>query len=468
MWIFDVAMKMWMRAFSAWRTASHARSTSLKPVRDRPVMIGPRTVLAIASTDSKSPSDAIGKPASITSTPEARELVGDLELLADVERDAGRLFAVSQGRVEDLDRVHLVRLWLRFGSCGEGYLPQRKTLRPDRHGGSSASTGGRPRLHKEEAQQSCGSRCLLAHKSHQSASVRSVSSNTSVGSYLPRHERIQRMRTSVKRALGVGVIGGVAFAAWHACEHTPCRDRPRGLEWEAAPFPFPPVPPPLAARSGSPPRLAVVGARCGRSSPADPSGQAPPVDSRALVDSRTALPSTGRGEALTLTHPHAPSADSAAVLRAANRARGVGGECRRESPVSHTRQGEAAQAAMLSSCARRDANCARAKGLTAATSRAEPRDPIADGLRQFESVSDAGGRVSRGRWRGRTGRRLARDLRRPLPRARGCRSRSPSARLRRSGSGPRPCWRCSGRRRRALSPTRPIMPGLSSLCTTSM
>ena len=69
MWIFEVAMNTWMRGRSAWRTASHARSTSLKPVRESPAMIGPRTALAIASTESKSPSEAIGKPASITSTP---------------------------------------------------------------------------------------------------------------------------------------------------------------------------------------------------------------------------------------------------------------------------------------------------------------------------------------------------------------------------------------------------------------
>ena len=69
MWIFDVAMNTWMRARSACRTASHARSTSLKPVRESPAMIGPRTAFAIASTESKSPSDAIGNPASITSTP---------------------------------------------------------------------------------------------------------------------------------------------------------------------------------------------------------------------------------------------------------------------------------------------------------------------------------------------------------------------------------------------------------------
>jgi len=69
MWISDVAMNTWMRRRSAWRTASHARSTSLNPVRLRPAMIGPCTPFAMASTASKSPSLAIGKPASMMSTP---------------------------------------------------------------------------------------------------------------------------------------------------------------------------------------------------------------------------------------------------------------------------------------------------------------------------------------------------------------------------------------------------------------
>ncbi len=38
----------------------------------------------------------------------ARELVGDLELLGGVQRDAGRLLAVAQGRVEDADVVGVV------------------------------------------------------------------------------------------------------------------------------------------------------------------------------------------------------------------------------------------------------------------------------------------------------------------------------------------------------------------------
>jgi hypothetical protein len=49
------------------------------------------------------------------------------------------------------------------------------------------------------------------------------------------------MRKSVKRALGVGVLGGVAYAAWRAWNKK-AQERPRGVEWSTAPFPFPPVP----------------------------------------------------------------------------------------------------------------------------------------------------------------------------------------------------------------------------------
>ena len=64
MWVSQVAMKTWMRAASACWTASQHRSTSFSAVRDRPVMTGPRTALAMASTASKSPWLATGKPAS--------------------------------------------------------------------------------------------------------------------------------------------------------------------------------------------------------------------------------------------------------------------------------------------------------------------------------------------------------------------------------------------------------------------
>src|SRR3954468_22939887 len=47
---------------------------------------------------------------------QARELVGDLELLLRVERDAGRLLAVAQRRVEDDDPVGVVRRGHAMGS----------------------------------------------------------------------------------------------------------------------------------------------------------------------------------------------------------------------------------------------------------------------------------------------------------------------------------------------------------------
>ena len=49
------------------------------------------------------------------------------------------------------------------------------------------------------------------------------------------------MRKTVKRALGLGILGGGAYAAWRAW-NAKAQERPRGVEWSAAPFPFPPVP----------------------------------------------------------------------------------------------------------------------------------------------------------------------------------------------------------------------------------
>ena len=96
-------MKVWIRGRSESLIASQAASMSALWVRARPQITGPSTLRAIASTASKSPGEVIGKPASITSTPEPRELLGDLDLLLGVERDPGRLLAVAQRGVEDVD-----------------------------------------------------------------------------------------------------------------------------------------------------------------------------------------------------------------------------------------------------------------------------------------------------------------------------------------------------------------------------
>ena len=99
-------MKMWMRGLrSACRTASHARSTSLNAVRDSAgddraahgLGDGLHRLEVALAGDREPGLDDVD--------PEARELLRDLELLADVERDARRLLAVPQGRVEDLHVV---------------------------------------------------------------------------------------------------------------------------------------------------------------------------------------------------------------------------------------------------------------------------------------------------------------------------------------------------------------------------
>ncbi len=62
-------MKVWMRGRLACFTASPARSMSASPARDRPHTTARLTRLAISVTAAKSPSEAIGKPASMMSTP---------------------------------------------------------------------------------------------------------------------------------------------------------------------------------------------------------------------------------------------------------------------------------------------------------------------------------------------------------------------------------------------------------------
>src|SRR2546430_5996947 len=64
-----VARNTWMRCRGAGASASAASSMSSKLQRARAQMIGPCTSRATACTDSKSPREAAGKPASMTSTP---------------------------------------------------------------------------------------------------------------------------------------------------------------------------------------------------------------------------------------------------------------------------------------------------------------------------------------------------------------------------------------------------------------
>ncbi len=62
-------MKVWMRPRRAGLIASAARSMSLRPARESPHTTAFLVRLAISCTAAKSPSEAIGKPASMMSTP---------------------------------------------------------------------------------------------------------------------------------------------------------------------------------------------------------------------------------------------------------------------------------------------------------------------------------------------------------------------------------------------------------------
>jgi hypothetical protein len=65
------------------------------------------------------------------------------------------------------------------------------------------------------------------------------------------------MRRSLKGVLGVGILGGAAYAAWRAWNaRVPVR--PTGLDWSTAPFPFPPAPRPSGGRTETAPTLAPV------------------------------------------------------------------------------------------------------------------------------------------------------------------------------------------------------------------
>lgn len=65
----DVPIKVWMRGDLACFTASQQRSISLKLARERPQIVAFCACRAISETAAKSPSEAMGNPASMMSTP---------------------------------------------------------------------------------------------------------------------------------------------------------------------------------------------------------------------------------------------------------------------------------------------------------------------------------------------------------------------------------------------------------------
>jgi hypothetical protein len=56
----------------------------------------------------------------------------------------------------------------------------------------------------------------------------------------------ESMRKMFKRTIGVGLLAGLAYAVFRAWRARTA-NTPRTISWESAPFPFPPVPRPVAS-----------------------------------------------------------------------------------------------------------------------------------------------------------------------------------------------------------------------------
>ena len=88
-WMSLVAMKVWRCGCSAGRIASQARCGSPSGSAPGRPRRRPAVSAAMRWTASKSPGEAAGKPASMTSTLQAGQLARDLQLLAEVSEAPG-------------------------------------------------------------------------------------------------------------------------------------------------------------------------------------------------------------------------------------------------------------------------------------------------------------------------------------------------------------------------------------------
>ena len=129
MWMSEVEMNVWMRGRAETRTASCARSMSGAWARARPAMTGPSTSAAMLRTASKSPGEAIGKPASMTSTPSRAswcaissfsptfsEMPGDC---SPSRRVVSKMMTRSSGRCS-AGLMSFLSVWLYLGSFSLG------------------------------------------------------------------------------------------------------------------------------------------------------------------------------------------------------------------------------------------------------------------------------------------------------------------------------------------------------------
>ena len=100
-------MKTWTRERLAPATASTAASTSSRRVRASAATVGPSTTARHLAHAFEVSGGGRGEPGLDHVHAETLELLRDLRLLVRLQRDAGRLLAVPQGRVEDGDPASL-------------------------------------------------------------------------------------------------------------------------------------------------------------------------------------------------------------------------------------------------------------------------------------------------------------------------------------------------------------------------
>mmetsp|Transcript_15708 Transcript_15708/g.23087 ORF Transcript_15708/g.23087 Transcript_15708/m.23087 type:complete len:281 (-) Transcript_15708:152-994(-) len=136
MWMSEVAMKVWMRGNLAGLTASAQASMSLGRARASPQMMGGSSLLptscAIFCTALKSPGDAKGNPASITSTPKRCSCLATLIFSSSVMVHPGlcspSLRVVSNTRTRVGSRP--VARSCAFGVTHTGFISSSPSLKP--------------------------------------------------------------------------------------------------------------------------------------------------------------------------------------------------------------------------------------------------------------------------------------------------------------------------------------------------
>ncbi len=127
-WMVEVPMKVWMRGRSAGLTALAQTRMSFSTARAKPQMTGPLISRAMVSTDSKSPGDEMGKPASITSTCKVASCRA-MRIFCWTDRLAGRACSPSRRVVSKMKTLSFM-IALRGGLSDSTRPSIRPSARP--------------------------------------------------------------------------------------------------------------------------------------------------------------------------------------------------------------------------------------------------------------------------------------------------------------------------------------------------